>query len=254
MTKPKSKPKAATRSTARNDQQVQVSHAIRACIIKDGDAARHQARPHHRDAADAGWRDDRGDHDRHGLAAAFGARLSCRCRPQEARAQSGFRTNRQGPGLSHQGWQGFVCSCRSREAGGLMRCRRSVAMVVPRPKHPLRTRSRICAVSISKGCVHDGRACFRDPPPAHLPRHLLFAIIAYRIQADRFGDLDHETRQVLDRTDAKETGVGNVGASGQLRPEADRTNARHGFGPGVGSTVAAGDGDGRRLCLERPDL
>jgi Protein of unknown function (DUF2924) len=40
----------------------------------------------------------------------------------------------------------------------------------------------------------------------HLTRHLLFAIIAYRIQADRFGDLDYETKQVLDRTAAKETG------------------------------------------------
>jgi DUF2924 family protein len=37
-----------------------------------------------------------------------------------------------------------------------------------------------------------------------LTRHLLFAAIAYRIQADRFGDLDHATRQVLDRTVAKE--------------------------------------------------
>src|SRR3979490_3056033 len=45
------------------------------------------------------------------------------------------------------------------------------------------------------------------PPPEPLPRHLLFAIIAYRVQADRFGDLDHETRQVLDRTDAKESGA-----------------------------------------------
>jgi hypothetical protein len=34
----------------------------------------------------------------------------------------------------------------------------------------------------------------------------LFAVIAYRIQADRVGDLDHETRQVLDRTVAKEVG------------------------------------------------
>ena len=41
---------------------------------------------------------------------------------------------------------------------------------------------------------------------AHLTRHLLFAVIAYRIQADRLGDLDHETKQVLDRTAAKETG------------------------------------------------
>ena len=47
---------------------------------------------------------------------------------------------------------------------------------------------------------------FQRPAPAHLARHLLFAVIAYRIQADRLGDLDHETRQVLDRTVAKEVG------------------------------------------------
>jgi hypothetical protein len=33
----------------------------------------------------------------------------------------------------------------------------------------------------------------------------LFAVIAYRLQADRFGDLDHATKQVLDRTVVKET-------------------------------------------------
>ena len=37
-----------------------------------------------------------------------------------------------------------------------------------------------------------------------MTRHLLFAVIAYRLQADRFGDLDHAIRQVLDRTIAKE--------------------------------------------------
>jgi hypothetical protein len=45
---------------------------------------------------------------------------------------------------------------------------------------------------------------FGRPAPAHLTRHLLFAVIAYRLQADRFGDLDHATRQVLDRRVAKE--------------------------------------------------
>jgi hypothetical protein len=34
---------------------------------------------------------------------------------------------------------------------------------------------------------------FRRPAPAQLTRHLLFAVIAYRLQADRFGDLDHAT-------------------------------------------------------------
>jgi hypothetical protein len=47
---------------------------------------------------------------------------------------------------------------------------------------------------------------FRRPAPAHLTRHLLFAVIAYRLQADRFGDLDHTILQVLDRTVAKEEG------------------------------------------------
>jgi hypothetical protein len=47
---------------------------------------------------------------------------------------------------------------------------------------------------------------FGSPAPAHLTRHLLFAVIAYRLQADRFGDLDQATRQVLDRTVAKEVG------------------------------------------------
>jgi hypothetical protein len=51
------------------------------------------------------------------------------------------------------------------------------------------------------------RSVLQRPAPDHLPRHLLFAIIAYRIQADRFGDLDHETRQLLDRTGAKESGA-----------------------------------------------
>ena len=48
---------------------------------------------------------------------------------------------------------------------------------------------------------------FQRPPTEHLPRNLLFAIIAYRIQATRLGDMDHATRQVLDRTDPKESGA-----------------------------------------------
>ena len=50
------------------------------------------------------------------------------------------------------------------------------------------------------------QSVFGRPAPDHLTRHLLFAIIAYRVQADRFGDLDHATRQVLDRTGVKEAG------------------------------------------------
>jgi hypothetical protein len=57
-----------------------------------------------------------------------------------------------------------------------------------------------------KGLRSRWQGVFQRPPPEDHPRHLLFAIIAYRVQADRFGDLDHETRQVLDRTDSNEIG------------------------------------------------
>jgi Protein of unknown function (DUF2924) len=58
-----------------------------------------------------------------------------------------------------------------------------------------------------KGLRSRWQGVFQRRPPEHLPRHLLFAIIAYRIQADRLGDLDHETKQVLDRTGSNETGA-----------------------------------------------
>ena len=41
------------------------------------------------------------------------------------------------------------------------------------------------------------RNAFGKPAPEHLTRYLLFRIIAYRLQADRFGDLDAETLKVL---------------------------------------------------------
>ena len=56
-----------------------------------------------------------------------------------------------------------------------------------------------------KGLRARWRSVWQRPAPDHLPRHLLFAIIAYRIQVDRFGDLDHETRQLLDRIGPKES-------------------------------------------------
>jgi hypothetical protein len=58
-----------------------------------------------------------------------------------------------------------------------------------------------------KGLRARWQSVLQRPAPAHLPRHLLFAILAYRIQADCLGDLDRETKQVLDRTDAKDTGA-----------------------------------------------
>jgi hypothetical protein len=57
-----------------------------------------------------------------------------------------------------------------------------------------------------KGLRARWQSVLQRPPPSHLARHLLFAVLAFRIQADRLGDLDHETRKVLDRTIANESG------------------------------------------------
>jgi len=65
------------------------------------------------------------------------------------------------------------------------------------------------------------QSVFQRPAPTHLPRHLLFAIIAYRVQADRFGDLDHQTKQMPDRTDAKESSAATSARLHLPRP-ADR--------------------------------
>jgi DUF2924 family protein len=41
------------------------------------------------------------------------------------------------------------------------------------------------------------RSMFRQQPPSHLPRHLLFAVLTYRLQADELGDLDSATARLL---------------------------------------------------------
>ena len=45
---------------------------------------------------------------------------------------------------------------------------------------------------------------FKQQAPAHLPRHLLFRVLAYRLQADRLGDLDSESRRLLDSSESPE--------------------------------------------------
>jgi Protein of unknown function (DUF2924) len=41
------------------------------------------------------------------------------------------------------------------------------------------------------------KGLFRQQPPPHLPRHLLFAVLSYRLQADVLGDLNLVTARLL---------------------------------------------------------
>jgi len=47
-------------------------------------------------------------------------------------------------------------------------------------------------------------AIFGRRAPAYLPRHLLFRVLAYRMQVDQLGDLDGESRRLLDHSDSPE--------------------------------------------------
>jgi hypothetical protein len=63
---------------------------------------------------------------------------------------------------------------------------------------------------------------FGRPPAPHLPRHLLFRVLAYRLQADQLGDLDGESQRLLDRTgspeDAGQRAVDLSRRCAELRP------------------------------------
>jgi hypothetical protein len=41
------------------------------------------------------------------------------------------------------------------------------------------------------------KSMLRRQPPSHLPRHLLFAVLVYRVQAGELGDLDPVTARLL---------------------------------------------------------
>jgi hypothetical protein len=55
-----------------------------------------------------------------------------------------------------------------------------------------------------KGLRVRWRNAFGKPAPEHLTRYLLLRIIAYRLQADRLGDLDAETLKLLKRAAGRE--------------------------------------------------
>ena len=73
----------------------------------------------------------------------------------------------------------------------------------------------------------------RRRPSFHLPRHLLFRVLAYRLQADRLGDLDGESQQLLD-------GVGSPDDAGKRAVDPSRLTAE--VKPG---TILAREWNGR---------
>jgi hypothetical protein len=67
---------------------------------------------------------------------------------------------------------------------------------------------------------------FRRRAPPDLPRHLLFRILAYRLQADRLGELGTDSRRLLDR-------IGSESAEGINRLVADFNRPRTELRPGT---------------------
>ena len=54
-----------------------------------------------------------------------------------------------------------------------------------------------------KGLRARWKGVFRSAAPTHLPRHLLIGLLAYRLQAEEFGDLALETKKFLAQFDSK---------------------------------------------------
>ena len=82
---------------------------------------------------------------------------------------------------------------------------------------------------------------FRRKAPDHLPRHLLYRMIAYRLQAERLGDLERDTQRFLGQVAA---GTRNGDA---LPAKGDRPS-HHGLQPGT-ILVREWDGKSQRVMV-----
>jgi hypothetical protein len=72
---------------------------------------------------------------------------------------------------------------------------------------------RSVSVSVEIACLRDldvkglrslWESRYGGKAPAHLPRHFLFRLLAYRLQADHLGDLDPDIKRILDQSDSPE--------------------------------------------------
>jgi Protein of unknown function (DUF2924) len=81
-----------------------------------------------------------------------------------------------------------------------------------------------------KGLRVRWRNAFGKPAPEHLTRYLLFRIIAYRLQADRFRDLDPGTLKVL------KLAAGQEGPASAISKDLARLDQRR-FAPPPGTVL-----------------
>jgi Protein of unknown function (DUF2924) len=78
--------------------------------------------------------------------------------------------------------------------------------------------ARLCDLDVKALRAQWHNVLGRAAPP-HLPRHLLFRIVAHRLQADRFGDLDPESKSLLDGASSPEKAGENARSLADRRTE-----------------------------------
>lgn len=94
---------------------------------------------------------------------------------------------------------------------------------------------------------------FRRPAPPHLPKYLLFRILAYRVQANALGDLDRESIRYLERIakDNESRGVKPGHKRSKVSPRVPPVPNRRSLKPG---TILVREHDGvlhRVIAMEK---
>ena len=156
------------------------------------DPSRLEAREGPRSLATTRGGDDRRHHEGHGLAAAFGPRLLCRCGSQEARPY---------PQIRESGRRTHLSRCR-RQDESRHSYRKPVGLAMDqRSIDPAAIEAEVDQVrSLGIDALRRRwRRMFGAVPPKGLTKDIIARMIAYRIQEEAFGGLDKETVRLLDR-------------------------------------------------------
>ena len=156
------------------------------------DPSRLEAREGPRSLATTRGGDDRRHHEGHGLAAAFGPRLLCRRRSQEARPY---------PQIREGGRRTHLSRCR-RQDESRYGYRKPVGLAMDqRSIDPAAIEAEVDQVrSLGIDALRRRwRTMFGAVPPKGLTKDIIARMIAYRIQEEAFGGLDKETVRLLDR-------------------------------------------------------